>query len=126
MRIGGPDPDRRPHIWTNDAVRILGPPVKPALWRRFAEAAVLEAKNAPAGGPPEDAVFLPEDQEMDGPLRRAVADALPDGTTFSFSGDEVDRTWVRVIGRGDSSDPAVTREVLNTALASLGRPTPGR
>ncbi len=85
------------------------------------EAAVLAAKNAPAGGPPEDAVFLPEGQEMDGPLRRAVADALPDSTTFSFSGDEGDRTWVRVIGPGDSSDPAVTREVLNTALASLGR-----
>lgn len=90
------------------------------------EAAVLEAKNTPAGSPPEDAVFLPEDQEMDGPLRRAVADALPDGTTFSFSGDEDDRTWIRVTGPGDSSDPAVTREVLNRALASLGRPTPGR
>jgi len=43
------------------------------------EAAVLEAKNAPAGGPPEDAVFLPEGQELDGPLRRAIADSLPDG-----------------------------------------------
>lgn len=61
------------------------------------EAAVLEAKNAPAGGPPEDAVFLPEGQEMDGPLRRAVADALPDSTTFSFSDDD-NRTWIRVIG----------------------------
>jgi hypothetical protein len=28
------------------------------------EAAVLEAKNAPAGDPPEDAVFLPKGQEM--------------------------------------------------------------
>ena len=37
------------------------------------EAAVLEARNAPAGAPSEDAVFLPEGQEMDGPLRRAVA-----------------------------------------------------
>ena len=90
------------------------------------EAAVLEAKNAPAGGAPEDAVFLPEGQEMDGPLRRAVADALPDRTTFSFSGDDDDdRTWIRVIGPGDSSDPEVTHEVLNTALASLGRPTLG-
>ena len=89
------------------------------------EAAVMEAKNAPAGGPPDDAVFLPEGQELDGPLRRTVADALPDGLTFSFSGDEHDRTWIRVIGPGDSSDPAVSSEVLNTALASLGRPTPG-
>jgi hypothetical protein len=89
------------------------------------ETAVLEAKNAPAGGPPEDAVFLPPGQEMDGPLRRAVADALPDGTTFSFSGDEDEPMWIRVIGPGDRSDPAVTREVLNTALASLGRPTLG-
>ena len=89
------------------------------------EAVVLQAKNAPASGPPEDAVSLPEGQEMDGPLRRAIADALPDRTTFSFSGDEDDRTWIRVIGPGDSGDPAITREVLNTALASLGRPTLG-
>ncbi len=85
------------------------------------EAAVLEAKNAPAGGPPEGAVFLPEGQEMDGPLRRAVADALAEGTTFGFSIGEAGRTWMHVIGPGDSSDPGVTREVLNTALASLGR-----
>ncbi len=41
------------------------------------ETADLEAKNAPAGGPPEDAVFLPEGQEMDSPLRKAIIDALP-------------------------------------------------
>jgi hypothetical protein len=87
------------------------------------EAAVLEAKNAPAGGPPDDAVFLPDGQEMDGPLRRAVADALPDGTTFGFSSDEDERTWMHVIGPGDRSDPRLTREVLNTALAGLNRPT---
>ncbi|MDX6395445.1 MAG: hypothetical protein QOJ73_6508 [Streptosporangiaceae bacterium] len=90
------------------------------------EAAVLEAKNAPAGGPPEDAVFLPEGQDLDGPLRRAIADALPAGTTFGYSCDEYDRTWMHVIGPGDSRDPGVTREVLDTALASLGRPTLGR
>jgi hypothetical protein len=28
-----------------------------------------------------------------------------------------ERTWLHVIGRGDSSDPAITREVLNTTLA---------
>jgi hypothetical protein len=87
------------------------------------EAAVLEAKNVPAGGPPDDAVFLPDGQEMDGPLRRAVADALPDGTTFGFSSDEDERTWMHVIGPGDRNDPRLTREVLNTALDSLNRPT---
>src|SRR6478672_1244395 len=45
------------------------------------EAAVLEAKNAPAG-PADDAVFLPEGQGMDGPRTSAIADALPEGTTF--------------------------------------------
>jgi Clp amino terminal domain, pathogenicity island component len=88
------------------------------------EAALLEAKNT-AGGPPDDAVFLPEGQEMDGPLRRAVADALPEGTTFGFSSDAGERTWMHVIGPGDSSSPVLTREVLNTALASLNRPTLG-
>jgi hypothetical protein len=87
------------------------------------EAAVLEALNAPATGPPEDAVILPEGQELDSPLRRAIADALPDGTTFGFNGGEDERTWMHVIGPGGSLGPGVTREVLNTALASLGRPT---
>jgi hypothetical protein len=87
------------------------------------EAAVLAAKNAPPGGPPDDAVFLPEGQELDGPLRRAIADALPDGTTFAFNGDTRERTWMHVIGPGDSGGPGRTREVLNTALASLNRPT---
>jgi hypothetical protein len=87
------------------------------------EAAVVEAMNAPPGGPPEGAVFLPEGQKMDSPLSRAIADALPDGTTFGFSGGTGERTWMQVIGPGDNSDPALTREVLNTALASLNRPT---
>lgn len=84
------------------------------------EAAVLEAKNAPPG-PHEDAVFLPEGQEMDSPLRRAIVDALPDGTTFGFNSGGDERTWMHVIGpRG--SNPELTREVLNAALASLNRP----
>jgi Clp amino terminal domain, pathogenicity island component len=87
------------------------------------EAAILEAKNAPPGGPPEDAVFLPEGQELDSPLSRAVADALPDGTTFCFNTDEHERTWICVIGPEDNLGSGVTREVLNTALTSLGRPT---
>jgi hypothetical protein len=85
------------------------------------EAAVLEAKNAPAG-PGDDAVFLPEGQGMDGPLSRAIADALPEGTTFGFNCDADERTWMHVIGPGGSLGCGVTREVLNTALASLGRP----
>ena len=40
------------------------------------EAALLEAKNAAAGGPPENAVFLPEGRELDAPLRRAIVKAL--------------------------------------------------
>ncbi len=86
------------------------------------ETAVLEALNAPAAGPPEDAVILPAGQELDSPLRRAVADALPDGTTFGFSRGDDERTWVHVIGPGGSLGPGVTREVLNAALVSLGRP----
>jgi hypothetical protein len=87
------------------------------------EAAVLEAKNAPSAGPPETAVFLPEGQEMDGPLRKAIVGALPEGTTFGFNGDGGERTWMQVFGPGDSTDPVLTREVLNTALARLNRPT---
>jgi hypothetical protein len=86
------------------------------------EAAVLEALNAPAAQAPEDAVILPEGQELDSPLRRAIADALPDGTTLGFNISEDERTWLSVIGSGGSCGPGVTREVLNTALASLGRP----
>jgi hypothetical protein len=87
------------------------------------EAAVLEAKNAPRAGPPEDSVFLPEGQPMDGPLSRAITDALPEGTTFGFNSDTAERTWMRVFGPGDTRNPGLTREVLNTALASLHRPT---
>jgi hypothetical protein len=86
------------------------------------EAAVIEAKNAPPGGPPEDAVILPEGFVLDSPLTRAIADALPDNTTFGFNNDADERTWICVIGPGGSAGPGVTREVLNTALASLGRP----
>jgi len=86
------------------------------------EAAVLEAKNAPPGGPPEDAVILPEGFVLDSPLTRAIAGALPDNTTFGFNNDADERAWICVIGPGGSAGPGVTREVLNTALASLGRP----
>jgi hypothetical protein len=59
---------------------------------------------------------------MDGPLRRAIIDALPDGTTFGFNSDTDERTWMHVIGPGDKSNP-FSPEVLNTALASLNCPT---
>jgi hypothetical protein len=86
------------------------------------EAAVLDAMNAAASGPPENAVFLPEGQEFDSPLRRAIADALPDNTTYGFNTDADHRTYITVITAGDvPADPALTREVLNRALASLNR-----
>jgi Clp amino terminal domain, pathogenicity island component len=85
------------------------------------EAAVLAAKNAPLGAP-ADAAFLPDGQMLDGALMSAVAEALPDGTTFGFNRDAAGRTWLHVIGPGDHTDPALTRQVLNTALASLDRP----
>jgi hypothetical protein len=62
--------------------------------------------NAPSG-PPDDAVFLPEGQEMDGPLTQAIIG---------------ERTWMSVIGPDGMIGSAATREVLNTALANLGRP----
>jgi ClpA/ClpB-like protein len=86
------------------------------------ETAVLGAKAAPAGQAPEGAVILPEGLAMDSPLTRAIADALTDGTTFSFNCGEDERTWMLVIGPGGGLGPTVTREVLTTALASLGRP----
>ena len=86
------------------------------------EAAVLEAKNAPLIAP-ADAVFLRDGQALDGALMRAVIDALPDGSTFGFNHEAAGRTWLQVIGPGDDTDPARTRQVLNTALASLDRPT---
>ncbi len=68
-------------------------------------------------------MFLPEGQEMDSPLRRAIMDALPESTTFGFNSDTDERTWMLVIGASDSSNPMLRREVLNTALASLNCPT---
>src|SRR5262249_5438613 len=89
------------------------------------EAAVPEARDAPPGGPPRGAGVRPAGQERDGAVRRAVLDALPEGTTVGVSSDGEGRTWMHVIGPGDSRDPGLTREVLNTALASLGRPVLG-
>jgi hypothetical protein len=85
------------------------------------DAAVVEAAHAPVV-PHEDAVFLAEGQQLDSPLRKALIDALPEGTNFGFNGAD-GRTWIHVFGPGGSLSRDLTREVLNTALASLGRPT---
>jgi hypothetical protein len=83
------------------------------------DAAVVEAASAPVG-PHEDAVFLPEGQQLDSPLLEAIFDALPDGTTFGFNSAD-GRTWIHVFGPGGSLGREVSHEVLNTALVSLGR-----
>jgi hypothetical protein len=84
------------------------------------DAAVVEAANAPVS-PHEDAAFLPEGQQLDSPLSVAISNALPEGTTYGFNGAD-GRTWIHVFGPGGSSGRQVSREVLNTALVSLGRP----
>jgi hypothetical protein len=84
------------------------------------DAAIVEAANAPVG-PHEDAVFLPEGQQLDSPLSKAIVDALPEGTTFGFNGAG-GRTWIHVFGPGGSLGREISREVLNSALVSLGRP----
>ena len=84
------------------------------------DAAIVEAMNAPVG-PAEDAAFLPQGQHLDSPLSRAIVGALPEGATFGFNGAG-GRTWIHVFGPGGSLGRDVSRDVLNTALASLGRP----
>jgi hypothetical protein len=85
------------------------------------DAAVVEAADAPVV-PHEDAVFLSEGQQLDSPLSRAIHDALPEGANWGFNGDGDGRVWMHVFGPGGSLGREVSREVLNTALASLGRP----
>jgi Clp amino terminal domain, pathogenicity island component len=84
------------------------------------DAAVVAAANAPVG-PAEEAVFLPEGQSLDSPLSKAIVDALPEGATFGFNGAN-GRTWIHVFGPGGSLGREVSREVVNSALISLGRP----
>jgi hypothetical protein len=84
------------------------------------DAAVVEAMHAPVG-PGEGAVLLPEGQQLDGALSKAIVDALPEGATFGFNSAD-GRTWIHVFGSGGSLGHDVSREVLSTALASLGRP----
>jgi hypothetical protein len=84
------------------------------------EAALLAAQESPPG-PPADAVFLPEGRPLDSVLLKAVGDALPADTTFGFNFDDRGRTWLHVFGPDAGNDPALTRRVLNTALARLDR-----
>ena len=85
------------------------------------EAAVLAAKNA-SPERPVDSVFLPEGQALDAPLHQAIFDTLPDQTTYGFNVSADGRTWLHIFGPAPGTDPALTRRVLNAALASLDRP----
>lgn len=85
------------------------------------DAAVVAAASAPVG-PHKDAAFPPEGQQLDSPLLSAIHDALPEGATFGFNGRaETGETWIHVFGPDGSLGREVSREVLNTALVSLGR-----
>jgi hypothetical protein len=83
------------------------------------DAAVVAAANAPVA-PHEDAAILPGGQQLDSPLLAAISDAVPEGATFGFNSAD-GRTWITVFGPGGSLGREVSREVLTTALASLGR-----
>ena len=85
------------------------------------ESAVLEVKNAPPRVP-GSGVVLPEGATIDSPLARVLADTLPEDATFGFNVHE-GRTWVNVIGPDGAWAADAAREVINAALASLGRPT---
>lgn len=84
------------------------------------DAAVVEAANAPVR-PHANAAFLPEGQVLDGQLLAAISGAVPEGTVFGFNTKD-GRTWIHVWGPDGSLGREVSREVLNTALVSLGRP----
>jgi len=68
------------------------------------EAAVLDILRSPGYAPPPPPRFL----VREGYVRMWGAEVA----------------WIQVIGQGDRDSPALTREVLNTALASLNRPAP--
>lgn len=84
------------------------------------DAVVVAAADAPVR-PHENAAFLPEGQQLDSALLAAISDALPEGATFGFNGSD-GRTWIHVWDPDGSLGREVSREVLNTALVSLGRP----
>jgi ATP-dependent Clp protease ATP-binding subunit ClpA len=63
----------------------------------------------------DDVVFLPSGVELDGQLRRAIFESLPDGASFRFNW-EYGYPWVQVVGPGN------TANVLIAALKRLGWP----
>ena len=79
------------------------------------DAAMVKAMTA-AAPVPDDAVFLPDGQEFDDLLQRALRDAVPRGAGLSVY-PHGDRPWLKATG------PYDTAEILNAALAALGRPT---
>jgi Clp amino terminal domain, pathogenicity island component len=85
------------------------------------DAAVVEAMNAPVV-PAEDAVFLPEGQQLDSPLSRAIVDALSEDATFGFDGADgrLDRPSTR---RGYRSARAIPARPPASPVASAGRHT---
>lgn len=81
------------------------------------EAAVLAAKNAPPRAP-DDAVFLPDGQDLDADLLAALEARVPAGASFGFN--HLDgRTWIHVWGT--DVDRGASRDLLNAALTALGR-----
>jgi hypothetical protein len=88
------------------------------------ESAVLAAKNAPRPPqPPADAVILPDGFELDRPLRRALGDIVsPEEITWGRGTLDDGRPWIHVFGPDEATDDALTRQVLNRALATVGRP----
>jgi len=81
------------------------------------EAAVLAAKNAPPRAP-DTAAFLPDGQGLDADLIKAIAERVPAGASFGFNSLD-GRTWIHV--HGTDVDPGASRDVLDAALAALGR-----
>jgi len=80
--------------------------------------AVETAMNTPEPVP-AGAVYFPAGQELDAELHRALITTMPRGTGLSLSAGSPaseGRPWIKV-HTGDA------RAILNTALASLGRPT---
>ena len=86
------------------------------------ENAVLDAMNSPGfrgfkNSFGEDELLLPEGQELDHALIGAIGKSLPASATFAFNWRKDDgRPWIRV------TRPDNPRDVVNTALAHLGRP----
>ena len=65
---------------------------------------------------PETGLLLHEGQDLDEVLIKALVESVPDGATPRFNWQDDGRPWIHVTGSGDN------RDVLNAALARLGRP----